>query len=257
RNRVCMHQRWPSGGGEARAVWNGDCVKCFHPRTAFLHGAASAPGPAVAGHHDASVGRATAERRQTMAFISLSDQPDYTFPPGTFDVRGWDVRTMADDEKVGKIDDIILDESGNPRYLDVDLGLFQKHVLLPIGQARVDETEDQVLIPGMTKEQFKDVPEYAHDPNRITSGYEEQLTTVDTGAYTGEHYYSRPEYAAERPRMTGRASAEGGRLAMISDLDDFEVAHEDPDPRDWEVTRSEEHTSELQSRENLVCRLLL
>lgn len=177
-----------------------------------------------------------------MAFISLSDQPDYTFPPGTFDVRGWDVRTMADDEKVGKIDDIILDESGNPRFLDVDLGLFQKHVLLPIGQARVDETEDQVLIPGMTKEQFKDVPEYDHDPNRITSEYEEQLTTVYTGAYTGEHYYSRPEYAAERPRMTGRASAEGGRLAMISDLDDFEVAHEDPDPRDWEVTASDGRT---------------
>src|SRR6266511_4540163 len=31
------------------------------------------------------------------------------------------------------------------------------------------------------------------------------------------------------------------------------LAHEDPDPD----TKSEEHTSELQSRENLVCRLLL
>src|SRR5690606_42012924 len=28
-------------------------------------------------------------------------------------------------------------------------------------------------------------------------------------------------------------------------------------PRPWRVPRSEEHTSELQSRENLVCRLLL
>jgi len=177
-----------------------------------------------------------------MAFISLSDKPDYTFPPGTFDVRGWDVRTMADDEKVGKVDDIILDDSGNPRYLDVDLGLFQKHVLLPIGQARVDETEDLVLVPGMTKDQFKDVPAYDHDPDRITGEYEEQLTTVYTGAYTGEHYYSRPEYAADRPRMTGRPSGEGGRLALMSDLDDFTVAEGDPDPRDWEVTAADGRT---------------
>src|SRR5215475_15136800 len=30
-----------------------------------------------------------------------------------------------------------------------------------------------------------------------------------------------------------------------------------PRPTGWSLTRSEEHTSELQSRENLVCRLLL
>lgn len=177
-----------------------------------------------------------------MAFISLSDQPDYSFPPGTFDVRGWDVKTMADDEKVGKIDDILVDEDGNPRYLDVDLGLFQKHVLLPIGQARVDETEDVVLVPGMTKDQFKDVPEYDHAPDRISGEYEDRLVAAYTGAYVGEHYYERPEYGAERPRMTGRASAEGGRLAMLSDLDDFEVADEDPDPRDWEVVASDGRT---------------
>src|SRR5690606_16461941 len=108
--------------------------------------------------------------------------------------------------------------------------------------ARVDETEDQVLIPGMTKDQFKDVPEYDHNPDAITGEYEEALTTAYTGAYAGEHYYSRPEYAAERPRMTGRATAEGGRLAMLSDLDDFEVADEDPDPQDWEVTASDGRT---------------
>src|SRR5690606_23520747 len=146
----------------------------------------SASGPAVAGHHLDSVGRATAERRQTMAFISLSDQPDYTFPPGTFDVRGWDVRTMADDEKVGKIDDIILDESGNPRYLDVDLGLSQRHARLTMGQARGGGTEDQILVTGMAKEQFKGVPGCGHDANRITSEYEEQRTAGYTRASTGE-----------------------------------------------------------------------
>src|SRR5690606_41879830 len=37
------------------------------------------------------------------------------------------------------------------------------------------------------------------------------------------------------------------------DITDFEEAH----AANFEVSRSEEHTSELQSRENLVCRLLL
>ncbi|HEX7090043.1 MAG TPA: PRC-barrel domain-containing protein [Longimicrobiales bacterium] len=176
-----------------------------------------------------------------MAFISLSDQPGYTFPPGTFDVRGWEVRTMADNEKIGKIDDILLDEGGNPRYLDVDLGIFRKHVLLPIGQARVDEAEDVVLVPGMTKDQLKDVPEYEHDPDRITGEYENQVAAAYAGAYTGQHS-SRPEYAAERPAVRGPAGAEAGRLAMLSELDDFEVADEDPDPRDWEVIASDQRS---------------
>src|SRR5690606_41092538 len=61
------------------------------------------------------------------------------------------------------------------------------------------------------------------------------------------------------PAVTSRDTAErtGGRW----------IAHWDPEDRDfWEASgrriarrnlRSEEHTSELQSRENLVCRLLL
>src|SRR5690606_39919996 len=36
----------------------------------------------------------------------------------------------------------------------------------------------------------------------------------------------------------------------VADIDDFTF-------EDFEIIRSEEHTSELQSRENLVCRLLL
>src|SRR2546422_8277570 len=35
------------------------------------------------------------------------------------------------------------------------------------------------------------------------------------------------------------------------------VRHPDPRPGAWSLTRSEEHTSELQSRLHLVCRLLL
>src|SRR5690606_41366069 len=59
----------------------------------------------------------------------------------------------------------------------------------------------------------------------------------------------KPESASRRPRDETRlpATRAGAWLARL---------HADPQPRQ-ETMRSEEHTSELQSRENLVCRLLL
>src|SRR5436309_12610528 len=57
-----------------------------------------------------------------------------------------------------------------------------------------------------------------------------------------------------RDRDHGRV----GRVAALDELDQV-VASQALDrlPRPANVARSEEHTSELQSRENLVCRLLL
>src|SRR5690606_40920199 len=49
-------------------------------------------------------------------------------------------------------------------------------------------------------------------------------------------------------------------LENIDDQDEYQKAFEQMDiynAWDFETQRSEEHTSELQSRENLVCRLLL
>src|SRR5690606_39616983 len=49
----------------------------------------------------------------------------------------------------------------------------------------------------------------------------------------------------------------------VEELHEKLARHEDfilldvREPHEWQISRSEEHTSELQSRENLVCRLLL
>src|SRR2546422_2121176 len=51
----------------------------------------------------------------------------------------------------------------------------------------------------------------------------------------------------------GDVDAEGGRSGLVQ-ADGIEV---DPDPGALQALRSEEHTSELQSRLHLVCRLLL
>src|SRR5690606_41974037 len=68
------------------------------------------------------------------------------------------------------------------------------------------------------------------------------------------------------PRLLGVViKALNGRRAVVwpgwSELDDMtlpdNILRIDATPHDWLFPRSEEHTSELQSRENLVCRLLL
>lgn len=182
-----------------------------------------------------------------MPFTPLSRHSSHKFEEGTFDVRGWEVRTQLDDEKVGKVDDVLIDQEGNAPYLDVKLGMFKKHVLLPIGQARVDEREDVVWVPGMEKNHFEDIPEYEHDESTINREYEDRLTAAYGGAYTGSQYYSRPEYesgyaarGADREASTrsagAGASAQGSEeLKRLDKLDDFEVAEHEPDPTGWRV----------------------
>ena len=69
-----------------------------------------------------------------MALIPLSKADPSHLHPDTFDGRGWEVRSEADDDKVGTVDDVLMDASGMPHLLDVDLGVFKKHVLVPLRQ---------------------------------------------------------------------------------------------------------------------------
>lgn len=176
-----------------------------------------------------------------MALRPISKAEDVRLPEGSYDVRGWEVRTSIDDEKVGKVHDVLIDERGRARYLDIDLGIFKKHVLLPIGQAQADAREDAVWVPGMSKDSFEAIPEWDHETTRLNAEYESSLGTAYAGAYGTERYYERPEYSATwwRGRETEPAEADVGtthsRLRSLSELDDYEVADDDPDPRGWRV----------------------
>jgi hypothetical protein len=111
-----------------------------------------------------------------MRHVALSLHRNTRFPAAMADVRGFEVRTRDKDEKVGKVDDLVCAQDGRIRYLDVGVGgLFsKKRVLLPVGVARADRTNDVVWIAGMTKEQVEELPEYNGDPDAITQDYESQ-----------------------------------------------------------------------------------
>jgi hypothetical protein len=164
-----------------------------------------------------------------MPLIPLSRNPDHPLPAHAIDVRGWPVKTSIDGEKVGRIDDVLLDEQGRLRYLDVDMGLFNKHVLLPLTHAHVDGEQDVVWVDGLSKQQFDAIPEYKHDAQAVTTAYEGRL------AEDYRRAASEPTAVEEATAAEASAAAGSGRLARLTDLGKYRVASKDADPRGWKV----------------------
>ena len=160
-----------------------------------------------------------------MALRPISRVNDFSFPEEAWDVRGWTVRTRPDDEKVGKVEDMLLDASGALRYLDVNMGFMKKHVLVPLDHAWADRDDKVVWIETLTKEGLHEVPEYALDPEALDENYERRLDSIYGGTTASAH---RDLVA---PTTNGETELELSRLGSIED--EYRVAGDDP--RKWEV----------------------
>ena len=159
-----------------------------------------------------------------MRHTALSLHRTASFPVSMSDVRGHEVRTRDNNEKVGKVSDLVCSPDGQLRYLDVELGrLFnRKRVLLPVGVARADRQNDVVWVAGMTKEQVKQLPDYDGNPDAITDDYEAQCCgpylgrqlATDAGAVTAADLFDQGRFYADR----GGESARSGRVALSADV---------------------------------------
>ena len=105
-------------------------------------------------------------------------EPDYHNSIQGKDIKGMGVYSQGNNEKVGTVSDILVDDQGAFRYLIVDLGfwIFGKKVLLPIGRGRIDSSADRVNI-GMTREQAENLPEYK-EGMALDFDYEERVRGV-------------------------------------------------------------------------------
>lgn len=115
-----------------------------------------------------------------MALQKLKDfDPNYRDSFDNNDIIGMNVYTDNMEEKIGSVTDILVDESGNFRYLIVDLGfwIFGKKVLLPIGVSRIDHSRHCVFARGMTKEQAESLPEF-NENMKADYDYEERVRNV-------------------------------------------------------------------------------
>jgi sporulation protein YlmC with PRC-barrel domain len=67
-------------------------------------------------------------------------------------------------EKIGKVDDVFIDETDREEYIGVKMGLFglSGKTLIPMEIARVDEQERRIEVAA-SKDQAKDAPHYQDD----------------------------------------------------------------------------------------------
>ena len=154
-----------------------------------------------------------------MALVSLKNTyPEYrnTYSDNNLGhLDDYSVYAQGED-KVGTVEDGLFDNAtGQFRYLVVDTGLwiFGKKVLLPIGKAQFDNSNQRVYVHGLTKEQVENLPEY--DGSEVNYDYEERVRGVyrenaaaqsaPVAGYTRDNYnydYDKDLYTA--PETTDR-----------------------------------------------------
>jgi uncharacterized protein (TIGR02271 family) len=121
--------------------------------------------------------------------VPLDQLDDFKVADGDPDVRGWEV-VASDGRKIGEVDQLLVDTAAmKVRYLDVDVDndlvagssdTSDRHVLIPIGYARLDEGSDRVIVDQLASSDIVGLPEYTHGP--ITRDFESSVRSrFDTG----------------------------------------------------------------------------
>jgi sporulation protein YlmC with PRC-barrel domain len=152
--------------------------------------------------------------------VPMDDLDDFRVAGDTPDPRGWEV-VASDGRRIGEVDDLLVDTGAmKVRYLDVDVddevsAEPDRHVLVPIGYARLDRDHDRVIVDQLSSADLRAIPAYRHGP--ITRDFE---TSV------------RDSY------RRGRPSSAAGAAAMRADTRD-DLPRRDAAPRADEGMRGD------------------
>ena len=139
------------------------------------------------------------------------------------------------DQKIGKVDDLFLDENDQPEYIGVKMGLLgTSSTLIPFQMASVDDSR-QAIVVSTDKETAKSGPAF-DDDREITPEFENEVysyyglqhsgsTTEERGAYadysSGEVGPGMREGDTESGEFVGHSEDdEGVNQSAGSDLDD-------------------------------------
>lgn len=169
----------------------------------------------------------TAENNRQTRLQKLSNS-DFEMGEGQSDIRNWDVKDSSG-KKLGEVDELIFDyESRKVRYLVLDLGdneydLDDKEVLVPIGIAELHKDDDEVILPGITVEQLRSLPEY--DEDRFDTEHETSVRNVFGGlgsaAVTGgdsndDDFYNHEHFNEDNLYRNRKSSEEKNSLKDIN-----------------------------------------
>lgn len=121
--------------------------------------------------------------------------PNYRQHFDNQDISGFDL--YSGNEKVGSVDNLLVDDEGHFRYLVINTGvwIFGKQVLLPIGQARIDQTARRVYVDRLTREQVENLPDYLGEMP-VDYEHEEQVRGVYRPIAANQNATSTPATVA-------------------------------------------------------------
>lgn len=164
--------------------------------------------------HHATEGARTVAPLSAMANLRVAD--------GEPDIRGWEV-VGQDRRTIGTVHDLVVDSAEmKVRYVDVEMRRAaldadqDRHVLIPIGYARLDEDDDRVLVNNIATTAAGSLPAYEHAP--ITREQEAALhrTYADASPAAGampereQDYYGHDRF--DDSRFWGRRDRAAGYL---------------------------------------------
>jgi uncharacterized protein (TIGR02271 family) len=132
--------------------------------------------------------------------VPLDTLDDFKVADGDPDVRGWEV-IASDGRRIGEVEQLLVDTNAmKVRYLDVELDdeLLatdeERHVLIPIGYARLDRDDDNIMVDAISSTEVADLPAYEH--SGVTRDLETNIRTrFDRGGTTATN--DRDFYAHE------------------------------------------------------------
>jgi len=157
--------------------------------------------------------------------VPMDDLDDFRVAGDTPDPRGWEV-VAADGRRIGEVDDMLVDTGAmKVRYLDVDIddevsAEPDRHVLVPIGYARLDRDHDRVIVDQLSSADLRAIPAYRHGP--ITRDFEHSVRDSYRRGRPAPAAAAPPPAprADERPRTDGAMRADSRDDFYSDDLFD-------------------------------------
>jgi sporulation protein YlmC with PRC-barrel domain len=179
-------------------------------------------------HHETQAAEEDDMANEMDRVVPLDELDDYEVAEGDPDVRGWEVLS-ADGRKIGEVDNLLVDTAAmKVRYLDVDVddemmaGNEDRHILIPIGYARLHEDDDQVLVDTLNSTDVRTLPAYTHEPltrdyessvrERFDTGYTAGVASGASGDFYGSELYDQNRFYGSR-RGGSNLGAEDMRAA--------------------------------------------
>jgi hypothetical protein len=104
----------------------------------------------------------------------------YEIVDGQPDIIGWTIKD-ENNYRIGVVDDLLFDpEEQKVRYIiahlkDNELDLEKRKVIIPIGIAQLHETNDDVILPSISRWQLRALPSYGQ---RMTTEDEKDIYTI-------------------------------------------------------------------------------